>query len=80
MKYVLLFCAIFAVGAWAKTTANFNQALTQDLQREIRKDDEKFKKKALRSPASVETEHAPVIQETPKLDKNIRQIGGPDKW
>jgi hypothetical protein len=80
MKYVLLLCSIITFNAGARTTANFIQAINQDVQREIKKDDEKFKKEALRKPASVESGHQPVIQETPKLDKNIRQIGGPDKW
>jgi fructose-bisphosphate aldolase class 1 len=76
MKYVLSFCLLFSIGAWAKTAADFNKALNDDVQKDIKKDEDKFKK---REPASVETAHENEIQDTPKIDKNLRQIG-PNRW
>lgn len=78
MKILLCSLVLVSSVAWSKTTINFNQALQEDVQKEV-KDDEKFKKEASRGPASVETEHEQVIDEPSKLDKNVRQIG-PNKW
>ena len=78
MKILLCTLVLVSSVAWSKTTINFNQALQEDVQKEIQ-DYEKFKKEATRGPASVETEHQQPINEPSKLDKNVRQIG-PNKW
>lgn len=82
MKHILLFSIIITTSAFAKpTVVNFNQVLNEEVQTEIKKDDERFKKDHNRSPASVEStrESSQIIEEVPKLDKNVRQIG-PNKW
>ncbi len=78
MKIILCALVLVSSVAWSKTVINFNQALQEDVQNEV-KDDEKFKKQATRGPASVEVEHEQVIDESSKLDKNERQIGR-NKW
>lgn len=78
MKILLCTLVLVSSVAWSKPTINFNQALQEDLQNEV-KDDEKFKKEAFRGPASVETEKEQIIDESSQLDKNARQIG-PNKW
>lgn len=80
MKYLLLFTFLISNFAFSDSKVNFNKALQEDLKTEIKKDDFKYKKKSHRAPASVEADSPPVIiQETPKIDKTIRQIG-PNKW
>lgn len=80
MKYLLLLTFLISNFAFSESKVNFNKALQEDLKTEIKKDDFKYKKKSHRAPASVESDSPPVIiQETPKIDKTIRQIG-PNKW
>lgn len=80
MKYLLLSAFLIPSFAFAESSVNFNKALQDDLKSEIRKDDFKYKKKSHRAPASVNSETPPVIiQDTPKIDRTIRQIG-PNKW
>lgn len=79
MKLILCLMVLVSFSTYAKTKIDFSQALNEDVEQDIRKDDEKFKKEATRGPASVETEQENPIVETPKIDKNVRQIG-PNKW
>lgn len=80
MKIMIIFALMTTSIAWSKSSiTKFNQALSDDVQKDILKDEDKFKTKSSRSPASVPEEVQLPIQETPKLDKNIRQIG-PNKW
>ncbi len=79
MKLILCLMVLVSFSTFAKTKIDFSQALNQDVEQDIRKDDEKFKKEATRGPASVQTEQENPIMETPKIDKNVRQIG-PNKW
>ncbi len=81
MKYILCLIVIisFSANSKTKTKTDFNQALNEDVKNDIKKDDEKFRKQATRGPASIQTEHENPIEDTPKLDKNVRQIG-PNKW
>lgn len=80
MKIILCLSILISATAWSKTTViNFNQVLNEEVAKDIKKDDEKFKKEVTRGPASVDTQHEPVIDEPPKIDKNVRQIG-PNKW
>lgn len=79
MKIIL--CLLLASPlVWAKSTKiNFNEALIQDVEKDIKRDDEKFKTDIRRGPASVEVEKLPTVKEESKIDKNVRQIG-PDRW
>lgn len=80
MKYLLVLSLLLPGITWAKTAEHFHKALQEDLKSEIKKDDFKYKKKSHRAPASVESETPPkIIQETPKIDKTVRQFG-PNKW
>ena len=79
MKLILCLMVLVSFSTFAKTKIDFSQALNEDVEQDIRKDDEKFKKEATRGPASVQTEQENPIMETPKIDKNVRQIG-PNKW
>jgi hypothetical protein len=79
MKLILCLMVLVSFSTFAKTKIDFSQALNEDVEQDIRKDDEKFKKEATRGPASVQTEQENPIMEPPKIDKNVRQIG-PNKW
>jgi hypothetical protein len=57
----------------------FNQVLNDDVHKEIKNDDDKFKQEVQRAPASVQPQVRPVPKAPSKLDKNVRQIG-PDRW
>jgi hypothetical protein len=78
MKFILCLTVLVSANSWSQTIKNFNKALQEDVQKEI-KDDDKFKKDMNRTPASVEVEKEPMIDEPSKMDKNVRQIG-PNKW
>lgn len=75
MKYTLFFCILMTSVAWSKATINFNQALTEDVQNEIKNDEDKFKRPVMRGPASVGPGTVEEIKEPSKIDKNVRQIG-----
>jgi hypothetical protein len=75
MKSTLFIALLMASAAFGK---DFNSVLLKDVQKDIVKDDQKYKQtKVTRGPASVVAE--PIIQEESKLDKNLRQIG-PKRW
>jgi hypothetical protein len=78
-----LFFLLFILSSsfiWAKDVKVFNQALIEEVRRDLEKDDDQFKdKKPMRrgrGPASVEPHWSP--EHNPRLEKN-RQIG-PSKW
>ena len=81
MKYLLFLSLFLTFNVWSKTKVDFNEALNEDLEAEIKKDDYKFRKKTFRGPASVQETKAqePLIKEVPKVDKKDRQIG-PNNW
>jgi hypothetical protein len=79
MKYLVCLSLLISSMAWSKSVKNFNQAITDDFQKEIKKDEDKFKKPVMRGPASVAPSPASAIKEPSKIDKNIRQIG-PSNW
>lgn len=79
MKLILCVTLLMSFSAYSKTKIDFSQALNEDVEQDIKKDDEKFKKEATRGPASVRPEQDVQIEDTPKIDKNVRQIG-PNKW
>ena len=82
MKYAIILIILnFTFSAFAKEVRDFNKVLIQNVQKDIRNNnDEQFKAKPVsRGPASVEANEN-TIQEDKKIDKmNIRQIG-PNKW
>jgi hypothetical protein len=80
MKLLICISLLVSMSAFAKTKIDFSQALNEDVEQDIKKDDDKFKKEAARGPASVApVEHENATEDTPKIDKNVRQIG-PNKW
>lgn len=81
MKFLFSILFLLSFSAWAKPVVDFNSVLMENVQKDIQKDEDKFKSKELsRGPASVgATEDDARVQEVPKLDKNLRQIG-PNKW
>lgn len=79
MKFILSFLLIISATAYSKSTViNFNQVLNEDVEKDIKQDEEKFRK-ATRAPASVRPLKIMPQNENSKLDKNVRQIG-PNKW
>jgi len=82
MKMLIAFTLLnLSFAALAKEVKDFNKILIQNVQKDIRNDnDQQFKSKPVsRGPASVEANEN-TIQEDQKIDKmNIRQIG-PNKW
>jgi hypothetical protein len=80
MKFALCLSLLLTGSVWSKTMVKFNQVLNDDVHKEIKNDDDKFKQEARRGPASVQPEVRPLPKAPPsKLDKNVRQIG-PDRW
>lgn len=79
MKLFVCFL-ILSSTVFARTSVeSFNKALIKNVESDIQKDDERFKKpSASRGPASVETRE-PVFYENQKVDKNVRQLGR-SKW
>ncbi len=79
MKSLFFVTLLFSLSAFAKSPAELSKELSKDIQKDIRKDEDKFRKTVSRIPASTDPIEEPRIDETPKMDKNIRQIG-PNKW
>lgn len=81
MKFILCLLVASSSIAWSKPTKiNFNEALMEDVQADIQKDEERFRNDVRRGPASVEeVEVKPFIDEESKIDKKDRQIG-PRNW
>lgn len=79
MKLILALLLITPSAFAKKTVIDFNHVLNEEIESDIKADEDKFKKiPANRRPASVEPE-AIIIDEDKKLDKNVRQIG-PRYW
>ena len=79
MKFILSILLMISASAYSKSTViNFNQVLNEDVEKDIKQDEEKFRK-ATRAPASVTPEKSMPQDENLKIDKNVRQIG-PNKW
>ena len=78
LSFILILLAS-SLTTFAKTPTNFNESLLREVEKEIKKDDYSFKKPSSRAPASVQEKYDHPIQETHKIDKNVRQIG-PNKW
>jgi hypothetical protein len=67
--------------AYAKDAAEFNKALLQEVQKDVRNDNDfnfKKDKRPIRGPASVSSE-IEMEQPKSKVQTKDRQIGG-DKW
>ena len=80
MKYALCLSLLWmASSLYAKSTEEFNKTLLNEVRKEIKKDDDSFKKPVQRGPASVGPNPNRVIVEPLDIDKNVRQIG-PNKW
>ena len=83
MKSFICLCLLISPTVWSKSQVkNFNDVLIQDVQKDIRNDnDTQFRKKEItRGPASVESEpEGKYIEQEKKIDKNVRQLGT-QKW
>lgn len=79
MKLVLALFLIAPSAFANKTVIDFNQVLNEEIESDIKADEDKFKTRpADRRPASVEPEGI-IIEQDRKIDKNVRQIG-PKYW
>ena len=80
MKFIAIFIFAITHTAYGKEASNFNRVLLDEVKKEISNDDEYLKKTPQRGPASVAPTKVPTpIQDTSKIDRNVRQIG-PDSW
>jgi hypothetical protein len=79
MKMGLCFLILVPFIAQGKSLKDFSSVITREVHQEIRKDEEKFKTKSSRAPASVSPVHDKVVEEPKKIDKTVRQIG-PNSW
>lgn len=82
MKKLIFFIALsVSLNSWAnKSLKEFNETFHREIDREIKKDEDKFKKSPIRGPASVpDVVERPMMKEPSKIDKNVRQIG-PNEW
>jgi hypothetical protein len=82
MKFTFLFILItLSTQSFAKSVKEFNKALIEDVQKDIKKENDldlKTRESITRSPASVEDtqdSRYEEIEEESKIDKNVRQIG-----
>ena len=82
MKFTFLFILItLSTQSFAKSVKEFNKALIEDVQKDIKKENDldlKTRESITRSPASVEDaqdSRNEEIEEESKIDKNVRQIG-----
>jgi hypothetical protein len=83
MKFTfLIVLTIFSTQIFAKSVREFNKALIEDVQKDIKQDNDydlKTKESITRSPASVESvveeSRSKEIEEESKIDKSFRQIG-----
>jgi uncharacterized protein (DUF2147 family) len=78
MKILLFAFALFSTVAWSKEIKNFSNDLLENVQKDIKNEnDDQFRKKAVgRGPASVEIEpEGKHIEQEKKIDKNVRQTG-----
>ena len=79
-RVLILSFSLFALNLYAKSMRDFNEALYVEFEKEISKDEEKFKAKPSRAPASVEEESIKKdIKPPSKLDQNVKQLG-PSEW
>ncbi|WPU66382.1 hypothetical protein [Peredibacter starrii] len=79
MKFILSGVLLLTTMAWAGSVKDFNKELIETAKTDFKKDEDTFKTRAARAPASVEVEVAPADEVPNKIDKNVRQIG-PNKW
>jgi len=80
MKFIILSALLISSLAWAKEPRqNFNKALMEDVKSDIRKDEDKFRVRPSRGPASVEPEVAPIPHKESPIEKKDRIIG-PERW
>lgn len=80
MKLIILSALLITSFAWAKEPKkNFNKVLMEDVKSDILKDEDKFRIKPSRGPASVGPEVAPVPREESPIEKKDRKIG-PERW
>ena len=79
MKILIGLLIILPTISFGKSLKEFNSIITKEVDREIRKDEDKFKVPSRRAPASVSPVKEEVLEEPKKIDKTVRQIG-PNSW
>ena len=80
---MLLMLLLIPFLSWAqKNLKDFNQALNNSVKDSVKKDDQAFKRKAGRAPASIDTDEASDVQRfesqkksLDKIEKNVKQVG-----
>lgn len=80
MKYLPIVICFASLSAFAKSDVqDFNKALIQNVEEEVKQDEDRFRKTSIgRFPASVQ-EKEPEFYEDQKIDKTVRQTGH-SKW
>lgn len=80
MKFIILSALLFASFGWARgPQENFNKVLMEDVQTDIQKDEDKFRVKPSRGPASVEPEVKPIPHKESPIEKKDKVIGS-ERW
>lgn len=79
MKLILFTMLFLSLPVLAKSNQDFNKVLLEGVKKDIRKDEDSYKKQAVRAPASVEVEVVSQPEVPTKVDRNVRQIG-PNRW
>ncbi|WP_408095422.1 hypothetical protein ACJVC5_10300 [Peredibacter sp. HCB2-198] len=79
MKLIVSCVLLLSGAAFAGSVKDFNKELIETVKTDFKKDEDAFKTRAARAPASVEVEVTPADEVPNKIDKNVRQIG-PNKW
>jgi hypothetical protein len=79
MKLMLSLLTLMPILTFGKSLKEFNSVITNQVHLEIKKDEDKFKTRSSRAPASVTPVHEQAIEEPKKIDKTVRQIG-PNSW
>lgn len=79
MKNLILMMLFIPTLLWASSVEELSQKIGEDVKRELKKDEDKFRKTPVRLPASVPVVEKIKPEEPSKIDKNVRQIG-PNEW
>lgn len=85
MKFAMVMVLVFSTSmAFAKEVKDFNKALIQDVQKDLKTDNDQSMKAnnaPMRGPASVDTMESAdqTAQENSKIEKKEKQLGN-SKW
>jgi len=79
MNKLILIILLISTYSWSSSVKELSHKIGEDVNLELKKDEDKFRKTPVRLPASVPVVEKIKPEEPTKIDKNVRQIG-PNEW